>query len=96
MSDTKLSRIQIFLAPAEVKRLTAEAQRLNISRNELIRNNLSTQKPQSQHQPQPKYTITFDRFTHQRAVEAVAKVVPGIPRAQLEWTVSTVINSIAS
>ena len=89
----QLQSVRTQLPKSEVERIDAEAARRGITRSEFLRQFII----EKQRQPQTKSgNVRFDRQSYARAVEAAAKATPGIPRTQLEWTVSTVINSIAS
>ena len=82
--------IKVSFTQTDIDRLNHEARRKGISRGELIRTRAliaEDSKPGN---------VRFDPQTYARAVEAAAKATPGIPRTQLEWTVSTVIKTIAS
>ena len=89
MSEPR-KEIKVALPLSMIERLNHEARKKGISRQDLIRERIANP---SQSKPG---NVRFDRHSYARAVEAAAKATPGIPRTQLEWTVSTVINSIAS
>ena len=89
MSEPR-KEIKVALPLSMIERLNNEARKKGVSRQDLIRERIAT-PPESK-----SGNVRFDKQSYARAVEAAAKATPGIPRAQLEWTVSTVINSIAS
>ena len=89
MSEPR-KEIKVALPLSMIERLNYEARKKGISRQDLIRERILT-APDSK-----PGNVRFDKQSYARAVEAAAKATPGIPRTQLEWTVSTVINSIAS
>ena len=89
MSEPR-KEIKVALPLSMIERLNNEARKKGVSRQDLIRERILT-APDSK-----PGNVRFDKHSYARAVEAAAKATPGIPRAQLEWTVSTVINSIAS
>ena len=89
--SNEMQSVRCQLPKAEIERIDAEAQKRGISRSELLRTRILAIPPTTK-----TGNVTFDRQSYARAVEAAAKATPGIPRTQLEWTVSTVINSIAS
>ena len=83
-------RVEVSFALNDLERINHDARCQGVSRQQLIHDrvlNVADTKAGN---------VTFDRQSYARAVEAAAKATPGIPRTQLEWTVSTVINSIAS
>ena len=82
--------IKVALPLSMIERLNNEARKKGVSRQDLIRERILI-APDSK-----PGNVRFDKHSYARAVEAAAKATPGIPRAQLEWTVSTVINTIAS
>ena len=82
--------IKVTLPLSIIERLNNEARKRGVSRQDLIRERIAI-APESK-----PGNVRFDKNSYARAVEAAAKATPGIPRTQLEWTVSTVINSIAS
>ena len=82
--------IKVALPLSMIERLNNEARKRGVSRQDLIRERIAI-APESK-----PGNVRFDKNSYARAVEAAAKATPGIPRTQLEWTVSTVINSIAS
>ena len=77
-----MKQIKIHLEEDHLSELTAEAQQQNISRSDLIRQKLKSHG--------------YDRTSYTRAVEAAARTIPGIPRAQLEHMVSKVITTLAT
>ena len=89
MSEPR-KEIKVALPLSMIERLNNEARKKGVSRQDLIRERILT-APDSK-----PGNVRFDKQSYARAVEAAAKATPGIPRTQLEWTVSTVINSIAS
>ena len=88
MSES-MKEVKVAFLPADLDRINTEAAKQGISRAQLIRDRaLSTQgKPGN---------VRFDRYSYAKAVEAAARAVPGISRAQLEHAVAKVINTIAS
>ena len=82
----RLKEVKINFLPSEIEMLTEEAERQGISRSSLIR----------QRATQQAGNVSFDRQSYAKAVEAAAKTVPGIPRAQLEHAVAKVITTIAA
>ena len=82
--------IKVSLPLSTIESLNKEARCKGVSRQDLIRERILI-APDSK-----PGNVRFDKNSYARAVEAAAKATPGIPRTQLEWTVSTVINSIAS
>ena len=89
MSEPR-KEIKVALPLSMIERLNHEARKKGVSRQDLIRDRIAN-SPESK-----PGNVRFDKQSYARAVEAAAKATPGIPRTQLEWTVSTVINSIAS
>ena len=88
MSES-MKRIEVTFLPADLDRINTEAAKQGISRAQFIRDRaLNIQgKPGN---------VRFDRYSYAKAVEAAARAVPGISRAQLEHAVARVITSIAS
>ena len=81
--------IRVIFTNEQCETLKRQAESLNVTRAQLIRSRALNSDGKSGN-------VRFDRFSYAKAVEAAAKATPGISRAQIEWTVSTVINSIAS
>ena len=89
MSEPR-KEVKVSFALADLERINHDARCQGVSRQQLIHDRvLNTNDTKSGN-------VRFDKQSYARAVEAAAKATPGIPRTQLEWTVSTVINSIAS
>ena len=89
MSEPR-KEVKVTFALTDLERINHDARSKGISRQQLIHDrvlNAADTKPGN---------VRFDKQSYARAVEAAAKATPGISRAQIEWTVSTVINSIAS
>ena len=84
-----MKEVKVTFLPADLDRLNLEAQKQGISRAQLIRDRALKDSGKSGN-------VRFDRDSYAKAVEAAARTVPGIPRAQLEHAVARVINSIAS
>ena len=86
--SNNMKEVKVTFLPADLDRINTEAAKQGISRAQFIRDRALTQgKPGN---------VRFDRYSYAKAVEAAAKAVPGISRAQLEHITSRVINSIAS
>ena len=88
MSDRK-KEIRVVLTDDQFDQIAQHAERHGITRAEFLRNcALNNQgKPGN---------VRFDRSSYAKAVEAAARAVPGISRAQLEHAVAKVITTIAS
>ena len=84
-----MKEVKVTFLPADLDRINTEAQKQGISRAQLIRDRAlnNSGKPGN---------VRFDRDSYAKAVEAAAKTVPGISRAQLEHAVARVITTIAS
>ena len=88
MSERK-KEIRVVLTDDQFDQIAQHAERHGITRAEFLRNcALNNQgKPGN---------VRFDRSSYAKAVEAAARAVPGISRAQLEHAVAKVITTIAS
>jgi len=78
----KLPRVEFAVTPEERKMLDSEAEIMNCTRQELIRDRLFTKR--------------VGRQTIDRAIETVTRRYQGIPRHQLEPIVCTVICALAA
>jgi DUF1680 family protein len=87
--SNNMKEVKVTFLPADLDRLNTEAAQQGISRAQLIRDRALKDSGKSGN-------VRFDRDSYAKAVEAAARTVPGIPRAQLEHAVAKVINSIAS
>lgn len=75
---------KIWLTPDERTYLDQQAESLTITRGELIRHRAVGTLP----------TATVNLAAYQRAVDAAARTVSGIPRQQLEAIVAAAITAI--
>jgi len=78
----KMPRVEFAVTPEERKMLDSEAEILNCTRQELIRDRLFTKRS--------------GRQTIDRAIETVARRYQGIARHQIEPIVCTVICALAA
>ena len=78
----KLPRVEFAVTPEERNMLDSEAEIMNCTRQELIRDRLFTKRA--------------GRQTIDRAIEIVTRRYQGIPRHQLEPIVYTVICALAA
>ena len=78
----KLPRVEFVVTPEERKMLDSEAEIMNCTRQELIRDRLFTKRA--------------GRQAIDRAIETVTRRYQGIPRHQLEPIVCTVICALAA
>ena len=78
----KLPRVEFVVTPEERRMLDSEAQIMNCTRQELIRDRLFTKRA--------------GRQAIDRAIETVTRRYQGIPRHQLEPIVCTVICALAA
>ena len=88
MSES-MKEVKVAFLPADLDRINTEAAKQGISRAQFIRDRaLNIQgKPGN---------VRFDLYSYSKAVEAAARAVPGISRAQLEHAVARVFISITS
>ena len=89
MSEPR-KEVKVSFTLNDLERINHDARCQGVSRQQLIHDRVLSSSDTK------VGNVRFDRQSYARAVEAAAKATPGIPRTQLEWTVSTVINSIAS
>lgn len=91
-------RIDLRLTPSERDRLTVEARQRGISRQDLLRqrvlvsNGLEARIPPVKH---PSW-LSPGRRTIDRAIEAVTRSNPGLPRQRLEPIVCAVICALSA
>jgi hypothetical protein len=78
----KLPRVEFVVTPEERRMLDSEAEVMNCTRQELIRDRLFTKRA--------------GRQAIDRAIETVTRRYQGIPRHQLEPIVCTVICALAA
>ncbi|NCW69667.1 MAG: hypothetical protein EBV86_14110 [Marivivens sp.] len=78
----KMPRVEFVVTPEERKMLDSEAEIMNCTRQELIRDRLFTKR--------------VGRQTIDLAIETVTRRYQGIPRHQLEPIVCTVICALAA
>ena len=78
----KLPRVEFVVTPEERRMLDSEAEIMNCTRQELIRDRLFTKRA--------------GRQAIDRAIEIVTRRYQGIPRHQLEPIVCTVICALAA
>ena len=81
--------VRVRLTDDQFGQITTQAKQHGLSRAEYLRNCAFN------NQGKPG-NVRFDRYSYAKAVEAAAKAVPGISRAQLEHAVAKVITTIAS
>ena len=91
MSEPR-KEVKVSFSLADLELINHDARCQGVSRQQLIHDRvLATSSI-----PSKPGNVRFDRNTYAKAVEAAAQATPGVPRTQLEWAVSRVINSIAS
>ena len=87
MSLPKMKEVKIAFYPQQLEAIDQQAAAQGISRSQLVRERATGTT---------KSTPTFDRQAYLKAVEAAAKAVPGLPRAQVEHMAAKVINTLAT
>ena len=87
MSLPKMKEVKIAFYPQQLEAIDQQAAAQGISRSQLVRERATATTGSSP---------TFNRQSYLKAVEAAAKAVPGLPRAQVEHMAAKVINSLAS
>ena len=87
MSTLKMKEVKIAFYPQQLEALDREAAAQGISRSQLVRESVTGTSAS---------IPTFNRQSYLKAVEAAAKAVTGLPRAQVEHMAARVINTLAT
>jgi len=87
MSLPKMKEVKIAFYPQQLEAIDRQAAAQGVSRSQLVRERATGSATASP---------TFNRQSYLKAVEAAAKAVPGLPRAQVEHMAAKVINSLAT